>query len=154
MTKRERETRKRVEYQQTKDVQMLVNFLGLAVLAEETTENAHAADPDDLLGEASLAGTSSLTSASVSTLSLGLETLVNTSTGVDGVGLLDDVTILDQLAEVLTCRLQSCGKWPTQQRTHPKPQKDHPARWPTHTRKEEQEKKTRNDKMNQNDYAQ
>ena len=81
-------------------VKVLVDLGGLSVLLEETTENAHTADPDHLGGEAGLAGTSSLTTSHVSSLSLGLESLVDTGARVDSIGLADHISILDQLAEV------------------------------------------------------
>lgn len=59
----------------TRNLQVLVDLLLGAVLAEEATENALAANPDDLGGEASLAGTTALTIAGVATLALGLEAL-------------------------------------------------------------------------------
>ena len=83
-------------------VQMTIDLSRLTVLAEETTENAHAANPDDLLWETSLAGTMTLTSTSVTTLRLGIVTLVNASAGMDGSRLADDITISDQLTKVLT----------------------------------------------------
>jgi hypothetical protein len=58
-----------------KYVQVLVDLLLRAVLAEEAAENTLAADPDDLGGEASLASTTALTVAGVATLALGLEAL-------------------------------------------------------------------------------
>ena len=42
-------------------VQMVINLLLLAVLAEETTENARSADPDDLGGHTGVGRTLALT---------------------------------------------------------------------------------------------
>lgn len=81
---------------------MLVDLLGLTVLAQEAAHDTHAAHPDDLGGEASLAGTAALTEARMATLALGLEHSVDASAGMDSIRLADHVTILDQLAEVLS----------------------------------------------------
>lgn len=85
-------------------IEVLVDLGGLAVLAQQTAEDAHAADPNNLGGEASLAGTTALTSAGVTALGLGLIALVNASARVDGVGLADHIAVLDELANVLAWR--------------------------------------------------
>ncbi len=82
-------------------VEVLVNLGGLAVLAEEAAENAHAADPDNFAGETGIAGTTALTSTGVATLALGLQALDDAGAGVNSVGLADHVAILDQLANGL-----------------------------------------------------
>lgn len=84
-------------------VQVLVDLLLLAVLAEQTTQNAHAANPHHLGGETGLTGTLALTSASVATLALLGQTLVGAETRVDSVRLADDEAVLHQLADVLAC---------------------------------------------------
>jgi hypothetical protein len=56
-----------------------MRWADLAVLAEEAAEDAHAADPEDLGGEASLAGTATLTNTGVTALALGLKVLVHAS---------------------------------------------------------------------------
>jgi hypothetical protein len=84
-------------------VEVAVNLGLSAVLGQEATEDAHAADPHDLGGEAGLAGTTALTVAAVAALGLGLGAAVNAEAGVDDVGLLNNVAVLDQLADVLAC---------------------------------------------------
>jgi len=82
---------------------MLVNLLRLAILAQQTAQNAHSTNPDDLGGETCFAGTTTLTRSGMATLTLGSQSLVHSRTRVNGVRLANDVTILDQFAEVLTC---------------------------------------------------
>ncbi len=82
-------------------IKVLIDLGRLAVLAEQAAEHSHAADPDHLGGEAGLAGTLSLTGAGVATLGLGLIALVNAGAGVNSVGLADNITILNQAANVL-----------------------------------------------------
>ena len=91
------EAKGRVSY-----VQELVDLALSTVLAEETTEDAHAADPHDLGGETSLLGTTALTEAHVTTLTLSSSTLASSETGVHDVREAADITILHQLTNVLT----------------------------------------------------
>ena len=42
-------------------VQVLIDLLGIAVFAQHAAEDAHAAHPQDLHGQASLGGTTALT---------------------------------------------------------------------------------------------
>jgi hypothetical protein len=84
------------------NVQELVDLALSAVLAEEATENAHAADPHNLGGEASLLGTTALTVTGMATLTLGLSTLAGSEARVNNVGELADKTISSELADVLT----------------------------------------------------
>lgn len=51
-------------------VKVLVDLLGLAVLAEHTAKDAHAALPDQLEGQASVGRTPALTGAGVPSLSV------------------------------------------------------------------------------------
>ncbi len=78
-------------------VQVLVDLLGSAVLLQQAAQHTHAAHPDDFAREASFASTLALTNASVTALALGLLHLVDSGTRVDGVGLADNISILDQL---------------------------------------------------------
>lgn len=80
---------------------MAVDLLSLPILDEETTENAHAANPDDLGGKTGLTGTLSLTGTGVATLSLGIMETVDARARVDGLRLADDESILHQLAHML-----------------------------------------------------
>jgi hypothetical protein len=82
-------------------VNVLVDFLGVSVLLEESTENAGSADGKDLGGHTGLSSTLSVTSTLMATLSLlGLVSL-NTGTGVHGDLSLNDDTILVELSDVL-----------------------------------------------------
>ena len=85
------------------DSHVLVDLVGISVLLEKTTENAHAADPQNLAGHTGVLGTSSLTETGVSTKALGLESLASSVTGVDNWRLADDETILNELANILAC---------------------------------------------------
>ena len=82
---------------------MLVDLVGISVLLEKTTEDAHAADPQDLSGHTGVLGTSSLTETGVSTKALGLESLAGSIARVDNWRLTDDETVLDEFADVLAC---------------------------------------------------
>ena len=91
----------RIQRKAKKYAQVLVDLLLLAVLAQQTAQNAHAANPHDLGGEAGLCGTLALTSASVATLALLGEALVDAEAAVNRVRLANDVAILHELADVL-----------------------------------------------------
>lgn len=86
---------------------MLVDLLGLTVLAEESPEHTHTPDPDDLLGHTGIAGTPPLTGTHVPTLALGNEVLPHASTRVHHRGLPDDETILNELADGLACNIDN-----------------------------------------------
>jgi len=90
-------------------VQVLVDFLGVTVLLQETTEHTQAAHPDNSLGHARVLATDALTSASVSALALGSEHLTLASTRVNLCGLLDHQTILGELADIQACQ-EGLGK--------------------------------------------
>ena len=81
---------------------MLVDLLGLAVLLEKASEDAHATHPGDLLGETSVGCTLALTEAGVTTLAPLFGVLPCASLGVDGNWLANDQTIVDQSADVLS----------------------------------------------------
>lgn len=82
-------------------VQMSVDFLGLAVLLEQATQNSHAGHPEELDWHTSVRCTLPLTVAAMSALSASDGVFADAITGVNYHGLLDDQTILDQLADVL-----------------------------------------------------
>jgi len=65
-------------------VHVLVDLLGVAVALEHATQDARAPDPDDLDGQARVAGTLALTSALVATLADGGITAVLAGAGVHG----------------------------------------------------------------------
>lgn len=82
-------------------VEVLVDLASGTVADEETTENTHAAHPEEGAGLASLLGTLTLTQAAVTTDTAGQVELAGTGTGVHGHGLADDEAILDELANGL-----------------------------------------------------
>lgn len=87
-------------------VQVAVDLLVVAVPAQQAAQDAHAADPDNLGGEAGLAGTAALADAGVAAQALGLVAGVDAGAAVDDLGLLDDEGVLDQLANVLACETE------------------------------------------------
>jgi hypothetical protein len=82
-------------------VEVLVDLLGVAVLAEHAAEDAHAAHPEDLLRHAGTGGTTALTVASVAALVLLGLARAGAVARVDDGRLLDDEAILDELLDVL-----------------------------------------------------
>jgi len=82
-------------------VKVSVDLLGLAIATEQTAENAHASHPEQLLRHAGILRTLPLTVPGVTALPSGLGVLANAGSGVDGDRLLDDQTVVDQLADVL-----------------------------------------------------
>lgn len=83
-------------------VQVLVNLLGLAVLAEKATEHALPAHPQNLDGRTRVGRTLPLTVASVATLGLGLHEALVARLGVHRRGLTPNKVVLNQLANRLT----------------------------------------------------
>jgi hypothetical protein len=83
---------------------VLVDLLGLTVLAEKPPEHTHPPDPDDLLRHTGIASTPPLTDTHVPTLALGNKVLPHAGTRVHRRGLPDDVAILDELADSLAYR--------------------------------------------------
>lgn len=79
---------------------MLINLLGLPILAQESPKDTLATHPDDLGGHAGFRGTFPLTGASVPPFAFGGEEVAGTGAGVDDSGLDDDSAVLDQLADV------------------------------------------------------
>lgn len=90
-----------------KVIDVVIDLSLLTILAEQSTENSLSSDPQDLGGHTSLLGTSALAGAHVTTLSLGSEVQSNSGARVDGDGLLNDETILYQLANSLSGVSQS-----------------------------------------------
>lgn len=84
-------------------VEIPIDLLGLAILAKKVTENPLATHPQDLLGETCVAGSQTLSVAAMPALALCGEVLTDAGAGVDGYGLLDDETVGDELANVLSC---------------------------------------------------
>ena len=83
-------------------IDVIIDLALLAVLAEQSTKNSLSSDPQNLSGHTSLSGTSALARSHVTTLSLSLEVQSNSGTRVDGNGLLNDETILNQLSNSLS----------------------------------------------------
>jgi len=88
-------------------VDVLIDLASLAVLAKHTTENAHAAHPNNVRGHAALAGTTALTNTRVTALGLGLSHATDAEARVDSLGLLDHKSILDELADGLAYKSKS-----------------------------------------------
>ena len=84
-------------------LQVPVDLARLTVLAQQTTEDTHAAHPEDSGGHTGLSGTVTLTGAGVTAETLSRSLLADTETRVGGFGLADDKTILGKLADVLAC---------------------------------------------------
>lgn len=83
-------------------VEGLVNLARLSVLGEKTTEDTNTSHPKDLSGHTSIGSTLSLTVTRVSTSTLSLLVGTSTSSGVTSLGLADNKTLRDQLADGLT----------------------------------------------------
>jgi len=81
-------------------VLVLVDLARLAVLAEETAEDAHAADPEALGGHAGLLCALAGTVAHVAALALGLLHLADAGTGVHLDRTADDEAVVDEPADV------------------------------------------------------
>lgn len=86
-------------------VQMTIDLLAVAVLLQQTTEHTLALHPQQLGGHTSVRCTLALTETAMATLAAGLGVLAHTIAGVNHDRLLDDQTILDQFADVLTCKV-------------------------------------------------
>ena len=88
-------------------VQVLVDLLLGAVLDEQATEDAGAADPEDLLGHAGVRGTVALTSTSVAALALSGKVGASAGARVVLGGLADDEAVLHELAHVLAWKQEN-----------------------------------------------
>lgn len=88
-------------------VDVIIDLTLLAVLAQESSENSLSSDPKDLSRHTSLSGTSALTGTSVTTLSFSEKVQSHSGPGVDSDGLLDDETVLNELANSLSGVSQS-----------------------------------------------
>lgn len=85
-----------------KNLQMSVDLASLPILAQESSEHTLSSHPEDLGGHTSLGGTLPLTRASVSPLSLSGEKILRSGAGVDDGRFGNDVTVLEELLDVLT----------------------------------------------------
>jgi len=81
---------------------MAIDLLVLSVLLEKTAQNSHPPHPQFLDGHTGVGGTLSLSGAGMTTLSASEGVLARASARVNGLGLLNDQTILDQTTDVLT----------------------------------------------------
>lgn len=88
-------------------VQVPVDLLRVPVLLQQTTQHSHALHPQELDGHTGIGRTLALAEATVTSLAARLSVLAHTVPGVDHDGLLDDQTVLDQFADVLTCKGES-----------------------------------------------
>ena len=79
---------------------MLVDLSSLPVLSQQSSQDSLTPHPLDLGWHSSLRCTLPLTGTSVSTSSLGSQELTSSSSRVSYDGLLDDLTILDELSDV------------------------------------------------------
>jgi hypothetical protein len=83
-------------------VDVLGDLLGIAILAEEASEDSLASHPQDLLWHTGILGTLSLTGAGVATLALGLVEGLHSGARVHVDLASHDETVLEQLADVLS----------------------------------------------------
>eukprot|EP00286_Rhodomonas_abbreviata_P013350 CAMPEP_0181319304 /NCGR_PEP_ID=MMETSP1101-20121128/17494_1 /TAXON_ID=46948 /ORGANISM="Rhodomonas abbreviata, Strain Caron Lab Isolate" /LENGTH=261 /DNA_ID=CAMNT_0023426883 /DNA_START=49 /DNA_END=835 /DNA_ORIENTATION=+ len=83
-------------------VEVLVDLLGLSILAKQPAQHSQSAHPQDLEGHTRIGLTLALSEAGVSALGLGSHEPLVTGLGVDHIGLADDEPILDELADVLS----------------------------------------------------
>merc|ERR1719440_688238 len=81
-------------------VDVLVDLLLLAVLAEQAAEHTLAAHPQDLRWHPGLAGAPALADALMAALALGVQVLAHAGAGVHLHRFPDDEAVLDQLPDV------------------------------------------------------
>ena len=82
--------------------QVLNDLARLPVLPQQPTKDPLSPQPENLRGHTSLSGTLPLTGTGVTTLALGGQELKSACPRVDGVGLDDNTTILNELLDVST----------------------------------------------------
>jgi len=83
-------------------VEMAVDLLVLSVLLQEPPQHAHPPHPQLLDGHTGVGGTLALTGAGVTALTTSQSVLARASARMNGLGLLDDQTVLDQSTDVLS----------------------------------------------------
>ena len=83
-------------------VHMMINVLGLPVLAQQSPQNTHAADPDGFLWHTSIGTTFPLAIPPMSALAPCFISVTYTSTTMYNLGLFDDQFIFDKFSDVLT----------------------------------------------------
>lgn len=86
-------------------VQVTINLLCFPVALQKATENAHTADPEQLLWHASIGSTFPFAKTAVTSLTTCLGVLPHSGARVHGHRLLNDQAILDQFTDVLPCHV-------------------------------------------------
>jgi hypothetical protein len=79
---------------------VLINLARLSVLAEEATKDTLTAHPEHLGRHTGISGTLTLTSAGVTTLALSRKEVESARARVDGSGLDDNATVLDEFLDM------------------------------------------------------
>ena len=87
-------------------LQVFVDFLCSSVLLQQSPEDTHTTNPEDLDRHTGISCTLSLTSAAVTTLPTGDVIFTAASPGVNCYWLADNETILGQFSDVLTWKQQ------------------------------------------------
>lgn len=83
-------------------IQIPIDLLRLAVLAEEVSKDSLAPHPEYFLRETSIAGSQTLSVAAVSALALSSVQLANSGARVHGDGLLNDEAVRNELSDILS----------------------------------------------------
>lgn len=91
-------------------VQVAIDLFAVPVLLEQAAQDALTLHPQEFGGHAGVGCTLALTETAVTSLSAGFGVLANAVAGVHDDGLLDDETILDQFADVLSCGSQRVNR--------------------------------------------
>src|SRR3984885_7072858 len=81
--------------------QVTIDFASFSVFAKQSSENTLPPHPENLALHTGFSGTLSLTRASVTTLALRRESVPRPGTGVNNSGFSNDVTILEELLDML-----------------------------------------------------
>lgn len=82
-------------------VQVAIDFLRLTILAQQVTQDSLTPHPQDLLRKTGVAGTETLSVATMSTFALCGVKLPHAGARMDGDRLLNDKAVRDELANVL-----------------------------------------------------
>eukprot|EP00008_Paramoeba_atlantica_P014799 CAMPEP_0201477146 /NCGR_PEP_ID=MMETSP0151_2-20130828/2224_1 /ASSEMBLY_ACC=CAM_ASM_000257 /TAXON_ID=200890 /ORGANISM="Paramoeba atlantica, Strain 621/1 / CCAP 1560/9" /LENGTH=642 /DNA_ID=CAMNT_0047857771 /DNA_START=42 /DNA_END=1971 /DNA_ORIENTATION=- len=83
-------------------VQVTINLARFPILLQKTAQNTLATNPNNLGGKASITSTPALTNTGVAPLTLSFMETVHSRTRVDSLRLSDDITVLDQLPDILS----------------------------------------------------
>ena len=79
----------------------LVKLVSLAIFGKETTENAHASDPNELHGHTCVSSTLSLTSTGMTTFSTGFNIQSCACPRMNSDRFSDDQTVLDETSNLV-----------------------------------------------------